>query len=67
VAIAYNASTSIFGGTAPVLNSWAIGISGNTMIPAYTMMAACVVGLAALPFLRETAGKPLAGFHVPGN
>lgn len=61
VAISYNISTSLFGGTAPVFNSWAIGFSGNMLVPAYLMMAACVVGMAALPFLTETAGKSLRG------
>lgn len=61
VAIAYNVSTSLFGGTAPAINSWAIGISGNLLIPAYGMMIACFIGLLALPFLDESAGKSLSG------
>jgi MHS family proline/betaine transporter-like MFS transporter len=66
VAIAYNVSTSLFGGTAPVFNSWAIGASGDVLIPAYCMMASCLVGMIALPFLTETAGMSLRGTASPG-
>jgi MFS transporter, MHS family, proline/betaine transporter len=58
-AIAYNVSTSLFGGTAPVFNSWLIRVTGMELMPAYTMMAACVVGAVALLFLAESAGKSL--------
>ena len=59
MAIAYNVSTSIFGGTAPAFNSWMIGQTGDVLIPAYAMIAACLVGMCALPFLKETAGQSL--------
>jgi len=58
-AIAYNISTSIFGGTAPAMDSALITMTGDELMPAYYMMAACLVGLAALRFMPETAGKSL--------
>jgi MFS transporter, MHS family, proline/betaine transporter len=58
-AIAYNVSTSIFGGTAPALDSMLISATKNPLAPAYYMMAACVVGAAALCFMPETAGVSL--------
>ena len=58
-AIAYNVSTSLFGGTAPLFNSWLIRVTGMELMPAYTMMVACVVGALALLFLTESAGKSL--------
>ncbi|MET1754825.1 MFS transporter [Novosphingobium sp. RD2P27] len=58
-AIAYNVSTSLFGGTAPAFNSWLVGTTGNLLMPAYTMMAACVVGAVALCYTEESAGKSL--------
>jgi MHS family proline/betaine transporter-like MFS transporter len=67
VAIAYNLSTSLFGGTAPAFNSWLVGVTGDVMVPAYAMMASCVVGMVALPFLIETAGQSLRGTEVPGT
>jgi MHS family proline/betaine transporter-like MFS transporter len=59
LAISYNISTSLFGGTAPAFNSWLISITGDVLVPAYVMMAACLIGLAALPFLKESAGQSL--------
>ena len=65
-AIAYNVATSAFGGTAPVVNSWLIGRSGIELTPAYYMMASCLVGMAALFFVIETAGQSLRGSQIPG-
>lgn len=59
-AIAYNISTSIFGGTAPLVGSGLISLTGNDLMPAYYMMASCVVGAVALWFMPETAGVPLS-------
>jgi MHS family proline/betaine transporter-like MFS transporter len=58
-AIAYNLSTSLFGGTAPAANAWLIDRTGDPLTPAYVMIAACLVGLVALYYTEETAGKPL--------
>jgi len=58
-AIAYNVSTSIFGGTAPAMGSALIRVTGNELMPAFYMMAACLVGLVALRFMPETAGLSL--------
>lgn len=60
-AIAYNVATSLFGGTAPAIGSALIGVTGNEFMPAFYMMAACVVGLVALRFMPETAGHSLDG------
>lgn len=58
-AIAYNVATSIFGGTAPAVGSSLISLTGNELMPAFYMMAACLVGLVALWFMPETAGQSL--------
>jgi len=60
-AIAYNVSTSIFGGTAPAIGSGLISWTGDQLMPAYYMIFACLVGLVALRFMPETAGKSLRG------
>ena len=60
-AIAYNVSTSIFGGTAPAIGSGLITLTGNELMPAAYMMLACLVGLVALRFMPETAGRSLHG------
>lgn len=66
-AIAYNVSTSLFGGTAPAVNAWLINTTGDVLVPAYLMMAACLVGAVALLFVVETAGSSLRGTGVPGT
>jgi MHS family proline/betaine transporter-like MFS transporter len=66
-AIAYNVSTSLFGGTAPAFNSLLIDWTGNELVPAFVMMAACAVGAVALWRTPETAGKSLRGSSVPGE
>ena len=58
-ALAYNVATSLFGGTAPALNSGLIRATGDELFPAYYMMGACVIGAIALVFLAETAGMSL--------
>ena len=66
-AVAYNVSTSLFGGTAPAMNSWLIGVTGSTLVPAYLTMGACAVGCVALLFVIETAGCSLRGTQMPGT
>ncbi|MFD0988036.1 MFS transporter [Methyloligella solikamskensis] len=66
-AIAYNVSTSLFGGTAPAFNEWLIDETGNFLVPAYLMMAACVIGAISLLFVVETAGESLRGTEIPGT
>jgi MHS family proline/betaine transporter-like MFS transporter len=66
-AIAYNVSTSLFGGTAPAVNEWLIAKTGSALVPAYYMMAACVVGALALRHVVETAGHSLRGSEIPGT
>jgi MHS family proline/betaine transporter-like MFS transporter len=66
-AIAYNVSTSLFGGTAPALNAWLIALTGNNLVPAYFMMAACVIGGVALVFVVETSGQSIRGTQTPGT
>ncbi|SEJ93571.1 MFS transporter [Paraburkholderia diazotrophica] len=67
MAIAYNLSTSIFGGTAPIISDWLVDKTGSALVPAYYMMGACVVGAIALLFVIETKGCSLRGQTLPGN
>ncbi|WP_084168696.1 MFS transporter [Paraburkholderia acidipaludis] len=67
MAIAYNLSTSLFGGTAPIVSDWLVDKTGSALVPAYYMMAACAVGAIALLFVIETRGCSLRGHTVPGK
>ncbi|MGB2922604.1 MAG: MFS transporter [Mycobacterium sp.] len=66
-AIAYNVSTSIFGGTAPAVNEWLVGETGNNLWPAFYMMGAVVVGAIALSRVPETTRCPINGTEIPGT
>lgn len=66
-AIAYNVSTSIFGGTAPAVNEWLVAESGNNLWPAFYMMIAVVVGAIALLKVPETTRCPINGTEIPGT
>lgn len=66
-AIAYNGSTSLFGGTAPAVNDWLTGVTGWPLVPAAYMMLACLVGAAALITVPETARRPISGTEIPGT
>jgi MFS transporter, MHS family, proline/betaine transporter len=67
MAIAYNVSTSLFGGTAPAVNEWLIGRTGEGLMPAYYMMGACAIGALALIKVPETTRCPMNGTETPGT
>lgn len=61
LAISYNISTTLFGGTAPLLTTWLIDVTGNLYMPAfYIMLAAAICGITVL-YTLESARKPLQG------
>ncbi|SIR65150.1 MFS transporter [Williamsia sterculiae] len=66
-AISYNVATAAFGGTAPLVNDAVTKNDGWDLFPAGYMMAACAIGMIALPFLRETAGCSIRGTEIPGE
>lgn len=59
LALSYNVSVSLFGGTAPLINTWLIGKYGDPVIPAYYLIGAGVVGLIAALAVNDRTGKPL--------
>ncbi|PZE19905.1 MFS transporter [Paenibacillus xerothermodurans] len=61
LAITYNISASLFGGTTPLIVAWLINVTGNRMVPAYYLVATCLIGVVATYFVKETAGRPLRG------
>jgi MFS transporter, MHS family, proline/betaine transporter len=65
-AIAYNVSTALFGGTALYANEKLIEVTGSSLVPAFYMMGACVVGAVGLLFVPETARASIRGRGVPG-
>ena len=61
MSIGFNVSVSLFGGTTPLVNESLISATGSTMVPAFYLMAAAIVGGVAVFFMRETARRPLRG------
>lgn len=62
LAVTYNISASLFGGTTPLLISWLISITGNQLMPAYYVIFASLIGIVVVSlFLKNTSGKPLRG------
>jgi MHS family proline/betaine transporter-like MFS transporter len=61
LAIAFNISTSAFGGTTPLIAEALISATGNEMVPAYILIVAGVVGAVTLMFTPEVAGRRLPG------
>ncbi|MGH3794921.1 MAG: MFS transporter [Pseudonocardiaceae bacterium] len=60
-AVSYNVSTSLFGGTAPLVVTWLVHKTGNQYMPAYYLMAAAAIAIVPIMLMKETAGRPLRG------
>ena len=58
-AFGYNISAALFGGSAPFLITWLIGLTHNTYIPAYYVVATALGTFLAVLSIRETAFGPL--------
>jgi len=60
VALGYNAAIGLIGGATPLVVTFLVERTADDFTPAYVLIAAALVQLAALLGLKETAGKPLA-------
>ncbi|MFI6980090.1 glycine betaine/L-proline transporter ProP [Embleya sp. NPDC050154] len=61
LSVSFNISVSLFGGTTPFVAEALVDGTGNDYMPAFYMMLAAAVGLAAALTMAETARKPLMG------
>ncbi|MDJ1114833.1 MFS transporter [Microbacterium dauci] len=61
MAIAYNVSVSLFGGTTPLFSQGLIELTGNPFMPAFYIMFFAALGGVALLSMRESAKRPLLG------
>ncbi|WP_406296568.1 glycine betaine/L-proline transporter ProP [Embleya sp. NBC_00888] len=61
LSVSFNISVSLFGGTTPFVAEALVDGTGNDYMPAFYMMLAAAVGLAAALAMTETARKPLMG------
>jgi MHS family proline/betaine transporter-like MFS transporter len=61
LALTFNISVSLFAGTAPTVIAAATTATGDLDWPGYYLVVAGVIGVVSVLFLRESAGRPLAG------
>ena len=59
VAIGYNVSLAVFGGTAPLVCTWLIAATGDIAAPAYYLILMAFVGLVAATRLKVPHGEEL--------
>ena len=74
LAIGFNISVALFGGTTPLIAESLVQSTGNPYSPAWLVMAAGVIGTVVVWRMKESAGRPLPGApaipvpeHVPGG
>ena len=58
-ALTFNAANALFGGTAPLVATWLISVSGSKLAPAWFLVGAAAVALVAMLASRETAWHEL--------
>jgi MHS family proline/betaine transporter-like MFS transporter len=61
LAIGFNVSVSLFGGTTPLVAAWLVNTTHDLMMPAYYLMGAAAIGLFTVLAASETARRPLPG------
>ncbi|MFC7432122.1 MULTISPECIES: MFS transporter [unclassified Agrococcus] len=61
MAIAFNVSVSLFGGTTPLFSQALIELTGNAFMPAFYIMLFAALGGVALLSMRESSNRPLIG------
>ena len=66
-AIGYNISTALFGGTAPLVITYLISVTGNDYMPAFYLMAAALVSIGPILSIPETARMSIRGIARPGT
>lgn len=59
-AFSFNTANALFGGTAPFMATLLIKLTGSNLAPAWYLVAAALVAMAAMLMARETARAPLA-------
>ena len=60
LSVGYNIPVAIFGGFAPFIATWLIQSTGNPLSPAFYVIAASLVTLVTMIWVKETAFEPLA-------
>lgn len=60
LSVSYNFSLALFGGTTPLVCTWLVKVSGgNVWMPAYYLIATCIIAVITALFIPETYRKEL--------
>jgi hypothetical protein len=57
--VAYALAVTVFGGTAQLVVTWLIRVTGDPLSPAWYHIASGIVGIAAMMMMKETRGVEL--------
>ncbi len=60
VALGYNLSLGIIGGTAPMVNTWLVAATGDLTAPAYYLMVLALISFVAAVKIKPREGRELA-------
>ncbi|MCM3571297.1 MFS transporter [Neobacillus mesonae] len=64
LAVTFNVSVSIFGGTTPLVSTWLVHKTGNNILPGYYLTLVSIIGFFVILFLfKNTSGKSLKGSY----
>src|SRR5215469_10701232 len=59
LSIGYNIAVAVFGGFAPFIATWLIGVTGNNLAPSFYLIAAATITFFVVLKITETAYRPL--------
>ena len=59
LSLGYNVNFAIFGGTAPILATWLITVTGDKTAPAWYLMAVAAISIGIAFFMPETRDRAL--------
>ncbi|NPA76014.1 MAG: MHS family MFS transporter [Euryarchaeota archaeon] len=60
MSVSYNIALALFGGTAPLVATWLIQITGNVLMPAYYLMLSAGIALLTLLFMKDHSNDRLS-------
>ncbi|MFD2208547.1 MFS transporter [Virgibacillus halophilus] len=64
LAVTFNVSVSLFGGTTPLISTWLVLKTGNNLAPGFYLTIVSIIGFLVILFLfSSTSGKSLKGSY----
>jgi MHS family proline/betaine transporter-like MFS transporter len=57
LSVSYAFGVAIFGGLAPLFNTWIIAVTGNNLAPAFYLILAAAISLVALVFASRQGSR----------